>query len=370
MRNLLGKVLACVVLASTGPAVALPPPLPEIGSGFAAPQSKAKITFDLTNHDFGLVWDHEQASIKFPFKNVGEENLIIMDMKSTCGCTVPALEKTEYAPGEGGEITVIFNPKGRNGINQRTVTITTNDPAGPQRLSIRAEVKPVLRVETQFVRFHTEKGGTAVEKVSVSGRGEAFDATYGSSAPAGLATVSKTGSEVYELNGETWRRVDFDVTTVSSAPVGRSQTVLTFETTDSRRDTFTVQAILDVKGDLEVKPQRVSLGRITIGEMFEKQFTVASRSASDFKITKIDVIGDLYGKMTFDWAPVDPKNPDAFRVTLKGAPDKEQRQSGKIVVHTNVVDEPEIDIAYYGWVPAQARAPQPPARPAVAGGNP
>lgn len=372
-KKLSGLVFSAVLL-SAGAAVALPPPLPA-GPGFMpnASSAKSKASFSKTTHDFGTVWDHKEVEVKFPFTNEGTEPLEIRDLRSTCGCTVPALEKTEYAPGEGGEITVIFNPHNRSGLNQRTVTVTTNDPQGAYRLAIRAEVKPVLEITNPFLRFRTDKGVPSTLTTTVYGRGETFDANFESADKRDLVSVKKTiAPEMEERRGEMWRRIDFEVTSLPTAAVGTSQTALTFTTTDERRDRFQVQAVIDVKGDLSVNPSRVSLGRLALDQSFAQEVIVSSRSAEPFEIKRVECIGTMNELMTFEWTPLDPEKRDAYRLTLSGTPQAELRQSGKIVVHTDVKDEPTIDVPYYGWVPRERQAPEPPARvdrPGV-GGNP
>lgn len=373
MSNKLGGLVFSAVLLSAGAAVALPPPLPA-GPGFTpnASSSKAQASFSKTTHDFGVVWDHKEVEITFPFTNEGTEPLEIRDLRSTCGCTVPALEKTEYAPGEGGEITVIFNPHNRSGLNQRTVTVTTNDAQGAYRLAIRAEVKPVLEITSPFLRFRTDKGKPAMLETSVWGRGETFDAEFRSVDKRDLLMVKKTGVESEERNGELWRRVDFEVTSVAGAAVGTSSAALTFTTTDERRDQFQVQAVLDVKGDLSVNPSRLSLGRLSLEQPFEQEIVISTRSAKPFEIKAVEGIGTMNELMAFEWTPLDPEKRDAYRITIKGTPKAELRQSGKLVVYTDVADEPTIDVPYYGWVPRERQAPVPPVRvdrPGV-GGNP
>ena len=68
----------------------------------------------------------------FGFKNSGTANLIIESVQPSCGCTGATLgDKKEYAPGETGEIKVSFNTQGREGINSKTITITSNDKREP-----------------------------------------------------------------------------------------------------------------------------------------------------------------------------------------------------------------------------------------------
>lgn len=40
---------------------------------------------------------------RFAFRNIGSQPLKILELKPSCGCLNPRLEKNEFAPGEGGE---------------------------------------------------------------------------------------------------------------------------------------------------------------------------------------------------------------------------------------------------------------------------
>ena len=67
--------------------------------------------------------------------------LVITDIKSTCGCTVPQdWSKEPLASGETAQFTVKFNGKG-NGNTSKTVTITANTEKGKETVKIKAFVK-------------------------------------------------------------------------------------------------------------------------------------------------------------------------------------------------------------------------------------
>ncbi|MFO7724591.1 MAG: DUF1573 domain-containing protein [Oceanipulchritudo sp.] len=82
----------------------------------------------------GLEWENETVDLKagladsrseavFRFTNTGEEPVTITRMTSSCGCTVPELEKRTYAPGEGGEITAVFTFGSREGRQEKRITV-------------------------------------------------------------------------------------------------------------------------------------------------------------------------------------------------------------------------------------------------------
>ncbi|RDK86929.1 DUF1573 domain-containing protein [Marinirhabdus gelatinilytica] len=97
--------------------------------------------FEKTVHDFGTIEQGTNVEHIFKFTNTGEAPLVIVDAKSSCGCTVPSYPKEPVASGETGELLVKFNGSGKNQVS-KTVTITANTKAGKETLQIKAFVNP------------------------------------------------------------------------------------------------------------------------------------------------------------------------------------------------------------------------------------
>jgi len=100
---------------------------------------KTEITFDESSYDFGNITKGDKVNHTYTFTNTGSEPLIITNAKASCGCTVPEWPKEPIAPGEGGEIPVVFD--GRSvGTQNKTITITANTNPPKTRLTIRGKV--------------------------------------------------------------------------------------------------------------------------------------------------------------------------------------------------------------------------------------
>jgi hypothetical protein len=113
--------------------------IPETASG--KPTDKYPVmTFEKTSHDFGEIIRGEKVSYRFVFKNTGKLPLIISDVPSSCGCTVPEFSKLPVLPGEEGYVTVTFNSQSENGFRQKTVTVVSNAQPRMQVLTINAQV--------------------------------------------------------------------------------------------------------------------------------------------------------------------------------------------------------------------------------------
>ena len=101
-----------------------------------------KVELDKKEHDFGNISDGDVVETEFIVKNVGETDLVIIDAKGSCGCTVPKPPKDPIKPGESAPIKVSFDSKGKVGLQEKTVTLTTNSVEGIETFKIKANVQP------------------------------------------------------------------------------------------------------------------------------------------------------------------------------------------------------------------------------------
>lgn len=99
------------------------------------------MTFDAIEHDFGTIDQGTQVEHLFKFKNTGNAPLVVVDAKSSCGCTVPTWSRESIPPGGEGEMLVKFNGSGQNQVS-KTVTITANTRNGKELIKIKAFVTP------------------------------------------------------------------------------------------------------------------------------------------------------------------------------------------------------------------------------------
>lgn len=101
-----------------------------------------KIRFTENIWDFGTIKTDKPVSHDFEFYNDGTGNLVILDATAECGCTRPEYPEKPIAPGKKGKIKITYNPIGRPGSFEKTVTIRTNGKPKKVRLKIRGSVIP------------------------------------------------------------------------------------------------------------------------------------------------------------------------------------------------------------------------------------
>ncbi|GAA4768794.1 MULTISPECIES: DUF1573 domain-containing protein [Flavobacterium] len=99
-----------------------------LGFAFSASAQKgAKIEFkDQDNTiDYGTVTKESDNGVRvFEFTNTGDAPLIITNVQSTCGCTVPSKPKEPIMPGKTGQIEVKYNMN--PGPIRKTITVESN----------------------------------------------------------------------------------------------------------------------------------------------------------------------------------------------------------------------------------------------------
>ena len=80
--------------------------------------------------DFGAVLRGQLVEHTFVFRNVGDAELMIDRVKSTCGCTGVLLSEKNIAPGNKGTIKATFNSSRFKGAVRKNILLYSNDPSG------------------------------------------------------------------------------------------------------------------------------------------------------------------------------------------------------------------------------------------------
>lgn len=113
----------------------------------------------------GLKWERTRLSVPaevgqeevvgiYQFTNTGDEPVTILRTQSSCGCTVPKLEKETYAPGESGELKAIFTVGDRTGHQRKILTVTTDNHAHPvTRLIFETSIPEVVSIKPKMVHW-------------------------------------------------------------------------------------------------------------------------------------------------------------------------------------------------------------------------
>src|ERR1700733_3137087 len=98
----------------------------------AQTDNKAEFKFVSEKYDFGKIPQGKPVTTKFEFTNIGEEPLILTDVKPTCGCTIADYTKTPIAKNAKGVITITYNAMAVGGFS-KSIVVTSNAKT-PQKI--------------------------------------------------------------------------------------------------------------------------------------------------------------------------------------------------------------------------------------------
>ena len=95
------------------------------------------VKVDHADWDFGVVERDTELRHAFPVTNVGGSTLTLADAGTTCTkCTIARLDKSEVAPGETVNVTIVYRTTYLQPNFQQTAFLRTNDPQRP-RIELR-----------------------------------------------------------------------------------------------------------------------------------------------------------------------------------------------------------------------------------------
>jgi hypothetical protein len=108
--------------------------------GAGAAKKGASLKVDNPNFDFGSIHEDDVVPHTFVIKNTGTTDLVIENVKPSCGCTMVDIPLESIPPGGSSEISVKFNSHGKAGTQNKTIEVFSN--AGVHRLSLTGTVYP------------------------------------------------------------------------------------------------------------------------------------------------------------------------------------------------------------------------------------
>lgn len=108
-----------------------------------AASAQESLTFDPAVWDFGSIEEADgPVSHTFTGRNVSDRPLVILDVTTTCGCTVPRFSRQPVLPNAETQITVSYDPANRPGAFERTLWIYSSERKRIATLTVRGHVVP------------------------------------------------------------------------------------------------------------------------------------------------------------------------------------------------------------------------------------
>lgn len=384
------KMIPCLTLLLAAGMVFAEPPAAPRSPAAAAPapaastpiSGKPRIEFSEKKHNFGRILNIDHPETFLTFRNTGDAPLIIKRIVKSCACTEPTLlpaGKTEFAPGEEGQIKIGLSAREKHGHAEVDLKVESNDPEHPTTvLYLLADVDRVVELDPVVVNFGDVRKGEKKElDLKVVGRTPDFKATYLSinyyekgEPPVSWKIIS---TDPYEFQGQTVRATTIRLTLAPQENAFRKEWGIGVRTNDPRMDNLGSKIQVNVISDLETSTPTIMLGSLTPGQSFVGNIRVTSRSRTPFKVLKVENPADL--SVSYDLTPTKalsiglkpgdlppPENtkekPYSYLVRVSGtAPMRHGEYTGEIILKTDLKGDETVKI------PFRAVLRDPPAAP-------
>jgi hypothetical protein len=259
-------------------------------SGSASAQEWAKKMFKIHEHDFGTVAVGAKSEYLFELENIYEEDVHIVGVRTSCGCTTPTITKDTLKTWEKGAILAKFNTKSFLGQRSATITVTIDKPFFAEvQLNIKGFIRSDIVFSPGQVDFGSVDQGTLTEKkvsISYAGRSDWQIVDVRSANPhleVDLTEASRAGGRVV---------YNMTVHLKPDAPEGFLQDQLVLVTDDQKLTTVPVIVEGQVLSSLTVSPASLFLGVLEPGETVTKQLVVKGKQP--FKIKSIKCTNDCF----------------------------------------------------------------------------
>ena len=116
------------------------------------------LLFTPARWDFGTIREADgKVSHTFTGENRGRHPVVILDVVTTCGCTVPSFTKKPILPGGKTEIRVTYDPANRPGSFSKALAVYSSEKRKIATLTITGNVQP--REKTVEERYPVDAGG-------------------------------------------------------------------------------------------------------------------------------------------------------------------------------------------------------------------
>jgi hypothetical protein len=105
---------------------------------------------------FRFGWRDADGTVtnRFVLRNAGTAELVLKEVRTSCGCTRATLKQRAVAPGHKTELEVHLALRGLHGHQRKSVSVLSNDPATPVlMLWVEGEARPAVCLEPSSLSF-------------------------------------------------------------------------------------------------------------------------------------------------------------------------------------------------------------------------
>jgi len=249
----------------------------------AVAQEWATKMFSTTSHNFGTVAKGSKTEYRFVFKNMYKEDLHVVGVRTSCGCTSPEVTVRDLKTHETGEVVAKFNTRTFLGQHGATLTVTFDKPYYAEvQLRVAGNIRGDVTFEPPFVDLGNVDLGKGAER--------SVRVTHVGSTPWEIKDV-RSANPNFEVSlskpthTPSQSMYDLNVRLKPEAAAGYVKGQLILVTNDPRA----AQIPMDIEGrvvaEVTVSPQLLALGNVQPGASVTKNIVV--RANRPFCVTGV-----------------------------------------------------------------------------------
>ena len=96
----------------------------QVATSVTKVQDAEQLVWKATTHDFGKIKKDKPVTVTFEFTNKGTSDIVLTQVKGSCGCTTTDYTQNPVRPGQVGKVTATYNAASVGAFN-KTVTVMT-----------------------------------------------------------------------------------------------------------------------------------------------------------------------------------------------------------------------------------------------------
>lgn len=248
-------------------------------------QDWARAMFNETTYDFGVVARGATVEHRFIVENSYEEDAHIQSISSSCGCSIPQINRKLLKTWEKAEILVTVDTRGFLGRKDATITVVFDQPFPAEvQLHVHTYIRSDIVVQPGAVLLGSVMQGTGAQQtltVNYAGRDDWRIAKVECANPYIEASAVETNRVPGQVGYSLSVRLKPD------APPGyiRDQLVLITNDYDARAARVPVAIEGLVAAALSVRPSPLLMGATEVGRPVTRNLVVQGRAP--FRITAI-----------------------------------------------------------------------------------
>lgn len=332
------------------------------GQANAAEGSKARMEAPNTEFDFGAIKSNQAKPISHDFviKSSGEEDLIIREVKPSCGCTSAIVSATTIAPGATATLAVSLNPKGKFGRQNLTVRLNTNDPKSVNHtFHLTGTLLSGWRVLPVFVEMGAlGKSQAATREVIITSQYMPGDPMYKitrviAASPQIKAVTLPSPTSTTPPPNQTYIEVrrTLRISVDADEKMGEFNQTVQVATDDPESPTHVINVHWSVEGDIEIQPKKVFITEVN-GKKNTRDFILTSRTGKEFNILSYSVKGNKGNEdIQVTEKQESTKVRHIFTSSTIFTPEKAyETRSGTIIFKTDHPEQPEVTVPYTATV--------------------